>query len=111
MTDETESRDPAPLALPAEPEFKRPNLANPVDVRRELVRLYTDLRNGRVSPSVVWASGMLMDKILKAFEVDMVDRRLKILEEKAGIKTPRTARPALRGFQTIDQPVSERKWS
>ncbi len=87
MSDEAEK-----TTTPPPQEFERPDMANATDVRRELVRLYVDLRNGRVKPQLVWAGGMLMEKILRSLEVDMYDRRLSVLEEKAGIGKQRAGR-------------------
>ena len=51
--------------------------------RRELVRLYADLRNGRVDPKVANAGAFVLAQVLKSIELEMTDKRLVALEERA----------------------------
>jgi hypothetical protein len=57
-----------------------------VNVRRELARLYTELRNGRVEPKVANSGGFLLGQITKALELEMIDERLARLEDQVASK-------------------------
>jgi hypothetical protein len=61
-------------------------LDSPVSVRRELARLYTELRNGRVDPKVANSGGFLLGQITKALELEMIDERLSTLESQVASK-------------------------
>jgi len=55
------------------------------NVRRELARLYVDLRNGRVEPRIAGPGAYILTVIIKAMEVELIEARLEALEQRAGI--------------------------
>jgi hypothetical protein len=50
-------------------------------VRRELARLYADLRNDRVTPKMAGTSAYVLGQIIKSIEVEALDR-LSELEKR-----------------------------
>lgn len=52
-------------------------------VRRELARLYADLRNGRVTPRVAGTGAYILSAITKTLEVEVIENRITVLEERA----------------------------
>jgi hypothetical protein len=54
-------------------------------VRRELARLYRDLRNERVSPRIAGTAGYLLTAITKCLEVELLETRIDALEQRAGV--------------------------
>lgn len=52
-------------------------------VRRELARLYADLRNGRVTPRVAGSGAYILTAITKTLEVEVIEERIAALEERA----------------------------
>lgn len=54
-----------------------------VKVRRELARLYADLRNERVTPKVAGTGAYLLTAITKTLEVEVIEQRVAALEERA----------------------------
>lgn len=54
-------------------------------VRRELARLYVDLRHGKVEPRTAGTGTYVLNGIVKALEVELFEVRLGELEQKAGI--------------------------
>lgn len=54
-----------------------------VKVRRELARLYADLRNERVTPKVAGTGAYILNAITKVLEVEVIEQRLEALEERA----------------------------
>lgn len=54
--------------------------------RRELVRLYADLRNGRIEPKVANAGAFVLAQVLKSIELELIEDRLDVLESKVGAK-------------------------
>jgi hypothetical protein len=74
MADEArETRTPSPRA---------PRLNTLGGVRRELARLYSDLRSGAVPPRVAGTGGYLLSTMIKALEVEQLEDRLNRLEEQ-----------------------------
>lgn len=61
-------------------------------VRRELARLYADLRNGRVSPRVAGSGAYILTAITKTLEVEVIERRIAELEERAAAIPPAQTR-------------------
>lgn len=60
-------------------------------VRRELARLYADLRNGRVTPKVAGSGAYILTAITKAIEAEVIEKRIAALEERAaGLPAPRS---------------------
>jgi hypothetical protein len=53
-------------------------------VRRELARLYVDLRNGRVNTKVAGTGAYVLTGIVKALEVECLDR-LGALERQVAL--------------------------
>lgn len=57
-------------------------------VRRELARLYRDLRNERVTPRVAGTAGYLLTAITRVLEVELLETRIEALEQRAGVDKP-----------------------
>jgi hypothetical protein len=53
--------------------------------RRELPRLYADLRHERVSAKITGTGSYILAAITKAMEVELLDGRLEALEQRAGV--------------------------
>lgn len=54
-------------------------------VRRELARLYVDLRHERVSAKIAGTGAYILTAITKAMEVELLEGRLEELEQRAGL--------------------------
>lgn len=54
-------------------------------VRRELARLYVDLRHERVSAKIAGTGAYILTAITKAMEVELLESRLEALEQRAGV--------------------------
>ena len=54
-------------------------------VRRELARLYVDLRNERVTSKIAGTGAYILTAITKAIEVELLESRLEALEQRAGV--------------------------
>jgi hypothetical protein len=54
-------------------------------VRRELARLYVDLRHERVTPRIAGTGAYILTAITKAMEVELLETRLEALEQRAGV--------------------------
>lgn len=54
-------------------------------VRRELAKLYADLRHERVLPKVAGTGAFILQAITKNLEVEVFETRVAALEERAGI--------------------------
>jgi hypothetical protein len=65
-------------------------------VRRELARLYWDLRNDRVAPRVAGTAAYILTAITKAVEVELLEGRIQALEVVAGV-SKRTSRVRMVG--------------
>ncbi len=52
-------------------------------VRCELARLYTDLRNGKVSSRIAGTGAYILTAITKSLEVEILEARVAVLEERA----------------------------
>lgn len=63
-------------------------------VRRELARLYADLRNGRVTPRVAGCGAYILTAITKTLEVEAIENRIAALEERAAGMPPAQTRQA-----------------
>lgn len=64
-------------------------------VRRELARLYADLRNDRLTPKVAGSGAYILTAITKTLEVEVIEQRIAALEERAAGLTPhQTAKAA-----------------
>jgi hypothetical protein len=57
-------------------------------VRRELARLYRDLRNDRVTSRVAGSGAYILTAICKALESEAIETRLAALEERAAGLSP-----------------------
>jgi hypothetical protein len=79
---------------PAPPSMVRIGRLNSLhSVRRELARLYVDLRNERVTPKIAGTSAYILTAITKAMEVELLETRLEALERRAGtLQRPRSGR-------------------
>jgi hypothetical protein len=64
---------------------RKPRFTSLRGVRREYGALYLDLMNGRVSQKVAATAGNLLNGIVKALEVELLERRLADLEERIGV--------------------------
>ena len=85
---------PSPNSAQAtEPIAEDPNPTPPVvrvgrltslrNVRRELARLYADLRNYRVSSRIAGTGAYILTAITKTLEVEVLEERVDQLEERA----------------------------
>lgn len=54
-------------------------------VRRELARLYVDLRHERVTSKIAGTGAYILTAITKAMEVELLETRLEALEQRAGV--------------------------
>ena len=82
----------SPQGPDAPPEItyrRKPRFTTLRGVRREFGALYLDLLNGRVQQKTAGTAGSLLNGIVKALEVELLERRLVALEERAGIVPPR----------------------
>lgn len=60
-------------------------------VRRELARLYADLRNDRVTSRVAGSGAYILTAITKTLEAEIIEQRIAVLEERAaGLAPPHT---------------------
>lgn len=57
-------------------------------VRRELARLYADLRNDRVTSRVAGSGAYILTAITKTLEAEIIEQRIVALEERAAGLTP-----------------------
>lgn len=57
-------------------------------VRRELARLYADLRNDRVTSRVAGSGAYILTAITKTLEAEIIEHRIAALEERAAGLTP-----------------------
>ena len=81
MTANTENLD-----TPPPPPILRIGRLNSLhSVRRELARLYVDLRNERVTPKIAGTGAYILTAITKAMEVEILESRLEELEQRAGV--------------------------
>ena len=77
MTDDTENPDaPTPLVRVGRLNSLR-------NVRRELARLYVDLRNERVTAKIAGTGAYILTAITKTLEVELLESRIEALEERA----------------------------
>jgi hypothetical protein len=78
---------------------RKPRFTSLRGVRREMGALYLDLLNGRVSQKVAGTAGNLLNGIVRALEVEILERRLADLEERVGGSAAlrSAARPSSRG--------------
>lgn len=65
------------------PPARRGRLNTTTDVRRQLARLYFDLRQGVVDSKTAGTGAYVLSVLLKAVEIDVIDRRIAALEERA----------------------------
>ncbi len=79
------------------PPLRIGRLNNLGSVRRELARLYVDLRSERVSAKIAGTGAYILTAITKAMEIELLEARLEALEERAGVVFERPMRPNLRG--------------
>ena len=61
-------------------------------VRRELARLYKDLRHGGVNARIAGTGAYILTAISKALEIEMLERRVQALEERAELEAPKKGR-------------------
>lgn len=71
---------------------RKPRFTSLRGVRREFGALYLDLMNGRVSQKVAGTAGSLLTGIVRALEVEVIERRLEELEDRAA-SIPAAAKP------------------
>jgi hypothetical protein len=64
---------------------RKPRFTTLRGVRREFAALYLDLLNGRVPQKVAGTAGNVLNGIVKALEVEILESRLAELEERVGI--------------------------
>jgi hypothetical protein len=64
---------------------RKPRFTSLRGVRREYGALYLDLLNGRVAQKVAGTAGTLLNGIVKALEVEILEARLAELELRARI--------------------------
>jgi hypothetical protein len=76
---ETEIPDAPP------PPLRIGRLNNLHSVRRELARLYVDLRHERVSSKIAGTGAYILTAITKAMEIELLETRLEALEQRAGV--------------------------
>jgi hypothetical protein len=67
------------------------------NVRRELARLYVDLRHDRVTSKVAGTGAYILTAITKTLEVEILEQRVEALEERAEVVSERRRRPQLVG--------------
>lgn len=79
MTANTENSETPP------PPLRIGRLNSLHSVRRELARLYVDLRHERVSAKIAGTGAYILTAITKAMEVELLEVRLEALEERAGV--------------------------
>jgi len=77
-----ETENPTPTARPAHVRVGRLHTLR--GARRELARLYSDLRNARVTPKVAGTSAYVIGQIIKSLEIEALDR-LGALEKQLAI--------------------------
>jgi hypothetical protein len=79
----TEAPEPSATPTPSEyvPPVRVGRLHTLRGVRRELARLYADLRNERVTPKMAGTSAYVLGQIIKSIEVEALDR-LAALEKQ-----------------------------
>jgi hypothetical protein len=58
-------------------------------VRRELVRLYKDLRHGRISVRVAGTGAYILTATAKILQGELLEHRVKVLEERADLEAPK----------------------
>lgn len=75
---------------------RKPRFTTLRGVRREFAALYVDLLNGRVPQKVAGTAGNLLSGIVRALEVEVLERRLSDLEDRAGALPKTGARPHAR---------------
>lgn len=88
MTDETDSPDTPSVVL-----VRVGRLNTLRSVRRELGRLYVDLRYGRVPPKIAGTGAYLLTGMIKALEVELLEARIERLEERAELTLPSSRAP------------------
>lgn len=79
MSDESDNSQTPPTPVPVG------KLNTLRSVRREMARLYRDLRNDRVTPRVAGTAGYLLTGIGKVLEVELLEQRLGELEARMGV--------------------------
>ena len=79
------------------PFTRKPRFTSLRGVRREYGALYLDLMNGRVSQKVAGTAGNLLAGIVKALEVELLEDRLAVLEDRIGVSDSLRVRNAPRG--------------
>lgn len=52
------------------------------DTRRALARLFNDLRAGHVDTKTAGTAAYVLTALLKAIEIDVIDKRIAALEER-----------------------------
>lgn len=93
MTEQTsESFSPTPQT--EAPTVKIGRLDTLKSVRREMSRLYVALRNKVVTPKEAGTAAYILTAITKTLEVEFIERRVRALEQHAGLdKNGRSVRP------------------
>lgn len=95
-TQVTEDEDKTPDPTPSPVRVGRLNSLR--NVRRELARLYADLRNARVDAKVAGTGAYILTAITKTIEVGLLEERVEVLEENVRfVKHAEPARRSLNG--------------
>jgi hypothetical protein len=90
-------RAEAPDSGEENPFKRKPRFTSLRGVRREYGALYLDLMNGRVSQKVAGTAGTLLNGIVKALEVELLEDRMAALEGRIGMSDGLRTRNAPRG--------------
>lgn len=67
--------------IPAEDHATRINLSSLEDIRREMSRVYRDMRSGEIAATLGTRLVYVLGEIIRVFEASKVDKRLHLLED------------------------------
>ena len=66
----------------------RIDLYNPTEIRREMGKVYRDMRTGKIPAQVGTRLAYVLDMIRKAYETDLLQERITLIEQALKMRKP-----------------------
>ena len=76
---ERETEDGTPVRI---------DLYNPAEIRREMGKVYRDMRTGKIPAQDGTRLGYALDMIRKAYETDIMQERITLIEQALKMRKP-----------------------
>ena len=73
---------------PVEPSPARIDLYNPTEIRREMGKVYRDMRTGKIPAQDGTRLAYVLDMIRKAYETDVLQEKILIIEQTLKMRNP-----------------------